>query len=64
MMAIKEINSGSNFYFPWLSLVRNILAMKTFCGVRYFSFIPRATNKLADRIATTHSLQDSFSLWW
>lgn len=49
-------SSMLNRIASFLSIVLDILALKTPCGVRIFSFIPRAVNKLAHNIATAHSL--------
>lgn len=33
MMVIKEISSGSNLFFPWCSLILDIISFKISCGV-------------------------------
>lgn len=56
LMAIKELNNGPFSSFPWLSIVEDILDLKFVCGVRVFSFIPKAANMLVHDIAIAHSL--------
>lgn len=65
LLAINEINNGPFNSFHWLSIVLDILSLKIVCGVRYFSFIPRAVNEHAYNIATAHNVQDiDFYFWW
>lgn len=62
MIVIQEINSGSMSTYPWFGLALYIISFRSIYGVYWFSYIPRIANELANKLGTTQSLLDNFSI--
>ncbi|XVF53261.1 hypothetical protein PTKIN_Ptkin05aG0085200 [Pterospermum kingtungense] len=61
--AINEIHRGTSSFLPWLNLIMDIDLFAAYCGVHKFSHVTRDANELAHKIAKSHCLQGTLSVW-